>query len=352
MRCGRDPPRRTGNRLAGVTDSMTDHNSPAGAVGGGQPSGQPGPFSLSQQPPQQAWQGQQAPAPQQPQPGAPRSPQPQQLPSDAARAQVAAAWVRNTPRAGQAAVPSLPPRETRPQGESKKEKRERGSGPRARQPTNKKRPRRSDASTTALRRPQLPPHTPPLPLRPAGAPCPGASSPLRPAPRRSRCVGRAPSPRPPRRPSAVPRSPRPLPDPSVTSTCPSRAAGFSGGGRRTHVALPRHPPDHDLPVRARLVRRDGTGGRQVVRPARRRAATQPTSTGTGSPSSRPSRRRPSPSSTPAVHDVLAGERVHPSRRASPATPPPASTPSAAGAARAPPRPSPPGTGPPEASRVR
>ncbi|MFF1811965.1 conjugal transfer protein [Streptomyces sp. NPDC058251] len=47
------------------------------------------------------------------------------MPTDAARAQVAAAWVRGTPQAGQAAVPALPPRETRPQGESKKEKRER-----------------------------------------------------------------------------------------------------------------------------------------------------------------------------------------------------------------------------------
>lgn len=117
---------------------MTDHNSPAGAVGGGQPSGQPGSFGpppqtqqpqQPQQPHQQAWQGQgqNAPAPHQAQPSAPQAshPQPQQLPSDAARAQVAAAWVRNTPQAGQAAVPALPPRETRPASESKKEKRER-----------------------------------------------------------------------------------------------------------------------------------------------------------------------------------------------------------------------------------
>ncbi|MEU9365473.1 conjugal transfer protein [Streptomyces avermitilis] len=119
---------------------MTDHNSPAGAVGGGQPSGHPasfGPPQQSQQPQQQpqqaqqqAWQaqGQQPPAhPQAQQIPAQQpaytQPQPQQLSSDAARAQVAAAWVRNTP--GQAAVPSLPPRETRPPSESKKEKRER-----------------------------------------------------------------------------------------------------------------------------------------------------------------------------------------------------------------------------------
>ncbi|MER6158753.1 conjugal transfer protein [Streptomyces sp. NPDC001868] len=113
---------------------MTDHNSPAGAVGGGQPSGQPGSFGppqQPQQPQQQAWQaqgqGQHPAAPHQAQSPAPQSshPQPQQLPSDAARAQVAAAWVRNTPQAGQAAVPALPPRETRPASESKKEKRER-----------------------------------------------------------------------------------------------------------------------------------------------------------------------------------------------------------------------------------
>ncbi|MFF5358314.1 conjugal transfer protein [Streptomyces scabiei] len=107
---------------------MTDHNSPAGAVGGGQPSGQPGSFGppqQPQQPQQQAWQGQGQSAAPQASHSQPQHPQPQQLPSDAARAQVAAAWVRNTPQAGQAAVPALPPRETRPASESKKEKRER-----------------------------------------------------------------------------------------------------------------------------------------------------------------------------------------------------------------------------------
>ncbi|WP_216588444.1 conjugal transfer protein [Streptomyces brasiliscabiei] len=107
---------------------MTDHNSPAGAVGGGQPAGQPGSFGPPQQPHpphQQAWQGQSQNAAPQASHSQPQQPQPQQLPSDAARAQVAAAWVRNTPQAGQAAVPALPPRETRPASESKKEKRER-----------------------------------------------------------------------------------------------------------------------------------------------------------------------------------------------------------------------------------
>ncbi|MGW2489400.1 conjugal transfer protein [Streptomyces sp. NPDC001606] len=100
---------------------MTDQNSSAGAVGAGQPSGQPGSFGPPHAPqqaqaPQAAWpaQGQQAP-----------QAQPQPMASDAARAQVAAAWVRSQPRAGQAAVPALPPRETTPRTESKKEKRER-----------------------------------------------------------------------------------------------------------------------------------------------------------------------------------------------------------------------------------
>uniref|UniRef100_UPI001F1E112C conjugal transfer protein n=1 Tax=Streptomyces caniscabiei TaxID=2746961 RepID=UPI001F1E112C len=89
-----------------------------------------GPPQQPQQPQQQGWQAQghgQPSAAHQAQPPAPQPshPQPQQLPSDAARAQVAAAWVRNTPQAGQAAVPALPPRETRSASESKKEKRER-----------------------------------------------------------------------------------------------------------------------------------------------------------------------------------------------------------------------------------
>ncbi|MFC9926962.1 conjugal transfer protein [Streptomyces sp. NPDC127190] len=109
---------------------MTDQNSSAGAVGAGQPSGQPGSFGAPHAPqqaqaPQAAWpaQGQQAPQaqPQQPQP----QPQPQPMASDAARAQVAAAWVRSQPRASQATVPALPPRETTPRTESKKEKRDR-----------------------------------------------------------------------------------------------------------------------------------------------------------------------------------------------------------------------------------
>ncbi|MCY0961748.1 conjugal transfer protein [Streptomyces sp. H27-H5] len=132
----------------GETDSMTDHNSSAGGVDGAQPSGQRGHFGPvgpagAQHPPQA--QGHQAP-PQQGQQGqqgqqAPQSPQQapaaygypdnthasQQQSSDAARAQVAAAWVRtvrpgNVPP-GEAAVPVLPPRADQPAGESKKDRR-------------------------------------------------------------------------------------------------------------------------------------------------------------------------------------------------------------------------------------
>ncbi|WP_254408458.1 conjugal transfer protein [Streptomyces sp. AC495_CC817] len=112
---------------------MTDHNSSAGAVGGGQPAGQPGSFG----PPQQQWPRQghgqeqeqgrddQQAAYSQQQGGQHQQPQqPWQLTPEAARAQVAAAWVRGAPQAGQAAVPTLPPRESRPTTQSKKEKRE------------------------------------------------------------------------------------------------------------------------------------------------------------------------------------------------------------------------------------
>lgn len=110
---------------------MTDHNSSAGAVGGGQPAGQPGSFGSPQQPWQEQGQGQEPTQGQGPnaqhaayaqQGGQPQ--QPWQLSPEAARAQVAAAWVRGAPQAGQAAVPALPPRESRPPSDSKKEKRE------------------------------------------------------------------------------------------------------------------------------------------------------------------------------------------------------------------------------------
>ncbi|MGW5847856.1 conjugal transfer protein [Streptomyces sp. NPDC055254] len=126
----------------GETDSMTDHNSSAGGVDGAQPPGQRGHFGPggpagAQHPPQhhgqqaQFQQGQQAPLSQR-QASAPygypnNPPAPPQQSSDAARAQVAAAWVRtarpgNVPP-GEAAVPVLPPRANQPPGESKKDRR-------------------------------------------------------------------------------------------------------------------------------------------------------------------------------------------------------------------------------------
>ncbi|MEU5770220.1 conjugal transfer protein [Streptomyces asoensis] len=221
---------------------MTDHNSPAGAVGEGQPSGQPGPFGPSQQPQQHAWQGQgnQAPAPQQP--SVPQQPQP--LPSDAARAQVAAAWVRSTPRAGQAAVPSLPPRETRPQGESKKEKRERERAARKAAYEQKKaekeqrkrggaaKPAAATAATAQSPAPAAQ-HAPvsqhaPLHGHQAAAPAPSAASPA-PAPGTG---------------ATAPANGGHHPGRSVPKTLPARefdvpkpGGRISGGGRRTHVAL-------------------------------------------------------------------------------------------------------------------
>ncbi|MGW1785915.1 conjugal transfer protein [Streptomyces sp. NPDC002143] len=203
---------------------MTDHNSPAGAVGGGQPSGQPGSFGPSQQPPQQAWQGQgqQAPAPQ----------QPQQLPSDAARAQVAAAWVRNTPRTGQAAVPSLPPRETRPQGESKQEKRERERAARKaayEQKKAEKEQRKRGGTATAAAAPA-----------PAPAPAPAMASPSTP---QAHATGNAtlsltatPAPARTTTPAAGAAAPAPG-APSRDFAVPKPGGRIPSGGRRTHVAL-------------------------------------------------------------------------------------------------------------------
>ncbi|MCH0542664.1 conjugal transfer protein [Streptomyces sp. MUM 203J] len=127
---------------------MTDHTSSADGTGSQQPSGQFGPAD------QAAWQqaqNQQAqtqgqygqhPQARQPQaqatPGTPygyptaatQAPQPQAN-SEAARAQVAAAWARRAPQApvppGEAAVPALPPRSGQNQdgtGQNKKDKRE------------------------------------------------------------------------------------------------------------------------------------------------------------------------------------------------------------------------------------
>ncbi|MGW0946083.1 conjugal transfer protein [Streptomyces sp. NPDC002623] len=212
---------------------MTDHNSPAGAVGGGQPSGQPGSFGPSQQPQQQAWQGQgqgqgqHGAAPQQPQAS---QPQPQQLPSDAARAQVAAAWVRNTPRAGQAAVPSLPPRETRPPGESKQEKRERERAARKaayeQKKAEKEQRKRGGAATAAA--------------APAAAPAPAVTAGARSAPQAPAAANQTLSLKaaPARATTAAGAAgPAQATAPHRDFVVPKPGGRISAGGRRTHVAL-------------------------------------------------------------------------------------------------------------------
>ncbi|WP_314221836.1 conjugal transfer protein [Streptomyces zaehneri] len=213
---------------------MTDHNSPAGAVGGGQPSGQPGSFGPSQQPPQQQWQGQGQPAPA-PQPAPQQATSPQQpLPSDAARAQVAAAWVRSTPRAGQAAVPSLPPRETRPQGESKKEKRERERAARKAAYEQKKaeKEQRKRGGTTAAAA------SAPVATAPAAVPqAPVAGAPtlsLGPTAGTPAAAARTSTPGPTVAPAASAAS---APKPHRDFVVPKPGGRISTGGRRTHVAL-------------------------------------------------------------------------------------------------------------------
>lgn len=143
---------------------MTDHSSPAGGAGGNQPPAQPGQFgpphmAAGQQPPaqqqaQQPHQGQQpqpphqaqqqippqAPAPYGYPPAhtqaapAPAAPQPP-MASEAARAQVAAAWTRRAPQAAvppaEAAVPALPPRRNAPSDGAKQDKKDRREQARA-----------------------------------------------------------------------------------------------------------------------------------------------------------------------------------------------------------------------------
>lgn len=135
------PGRRSGITRGGETDSMTDHNSSAGGFPGGGQSGRPGQYGPPEQAGQTQTQGntqqphasyqQQEPAPNGYPPAA--TP-PHQQPSDAARAQVAAAWVRRAPQAAvppsQAAVPPLPPRGDDASRTSKKDKRERAKAER------------------------------------------------------------------------------------------------------------------------------------------------------------------------------------------------------------------------------
>ncbi|MFJ8944118.1 conjugal transfer protein [Streptomyces sp. NPDC102395] len=215
---------------------MTDHNSAAGAVGGGRPSAQPGSLGPSQQQsaaqpqqsaqdPQQAWQ---TPA-QTPQAPAPQASPPQQLPSDAARAQVAAAWVRNAPRAGQAAVPSLPPRETRPQGESKKDKRERERAERKaayeRKKAEKEQRKRGGATPTTSATAAAAPAMSATPTAPVSPQTPAVTSAPAPA------VTSTPAP------ALTPTAAAPEPAPPRSFDVPRPGGRIPGGGRRTHVAL-------------------------------------------------------------------------------------------------------------------
>ncbi|MEV8346997.1 conjugal transfer protein [Streptomyces niveus] len=171
---------------------MTDHNSSAGAVGGGQPAGQP----------QQPWQ----------------------LSPEAARAQVAAAWVRGAPQAGQAVVPALPPRESRPTTESKKEKREQARAARkaayeAKKAAKERRQRGGTAAANSGR---------------AGRPAQTA---------------------------APAQDPVPAPAPASVTTAEGPAAGASGQGAKT---APRKPSgDFDVPRPGRRLTAGGSGGRRT-----------------------------------------------------------------------------------------
>lgn len=105
---------------------MTDHSSSADGIGEGRPAGHP---------------AQQAPGPYE-------SPAAPQLSAEAARSQVAAAWVRVAPQSnvppGQAAVPSLPPRADGPAPESKKDKREQAKAARKAEYERKKAARKAE----------------------------------------------------------------------------------------------------------------------------------------------------------------------------------------------------------------
>lgn len=182
------------------------------------------------------------PAPHQAQPATPQAshPQPQQLPSDAARAQVAAAWVRNTPQAGQAAVPALPPRETRPASESKKEKRERERAARKAAYEQKKaakeqRKKGGSASAPAAVAPSAP-HAP-GPATAPQAPTPGNST----LTLRTGAAGAAAAPA--SAPATLAAGPSTSaqgsgrPAPARDFNVPKPGGRIPAGGRSTHVAL-------------------------------------------------------------------------------------------------------------------
>ncbi|RPF41329.1 conjugative transposon protein TcpC [Streptomyces sp. Ag109_G2-6] len=137
---------------------MTDHSSSADGVGEGRPAGNP---------------AQQAPGPYE----APAAPQ---LSPEAARSQVAAAWVRVAPQSnvppGQAAVPSLPPRAEAAAAESKKDKREQAKADRKAESERKRAARKAEyESKKAARESRKGGGKSPAPAAPAPAPAPAAT---------------------------------------------------------------------------------------------------------------------------------------------------------------------------------
>ncbi|MFF5701858.1 conjugal transfer protein [Streptomyces sp. NPDC012794] len=189
---------------------MTDHSSSADGIGEDRPAGHP---------------AQQAPGPYD-------SPAVPQLSAEAARSQVAAAWVRVAPQSnvppGQAAVPSLPPRADRPAAESKRDKREQAKAERKAEYERKKAARKAEyESKKAARESRKGGGKASVPGMPAAASAPAAAA----------------------APSAAPAA---AADPSAAVTAPGRSGAkgpearfevprpggrLPSNGRSTHVAL-------------------------------------------------------------------------------------------------------------------
>ncbi|MGX2993622.1 conjugal transfer protein [Streptomyces sp. JNUCC 64] len=213
---------------------MTDQHSPAGGDDGTRPPAGPGQFGA---PDHTAWQQPQAPAPY----GRPQQPQPPAA-SEAARAQVAAAWTRRAPQAAvppaEAAVPPLPPRAGRPTGSAqdakataKADKRERRERERAERKAAYERKKAEREARKSGRRGDTPAAVPP-PVGTAAVGTPTGTAPG--AATTSGAAGRTGAP------GAATRGAAGGADGAV------RAGGFDvprpGGrlpsrGRRTHVAL-------------------------------------------------------------------------------------------------------------------
>ncbi|MFE7093235.1 conjugal transfer protein [Streptomyces erythrochromogenes] len=172
---------------------MTDHSSSADGAGEGWPSQQPAPPQLS---------------------------------AEAARSQVAAAWVRVAPQSnvppGQVAVPSLPPRADRPAVESKKEKREQAKAERKAEYERKKAARKAEYESKQAARAS----------RKDGG---RASAPAAPAEATATTAGADPS--------AARGAPAPSParsavkGPDVRFDVPRPGGRLPSNGRSTHVAL-------------------------------------------------------------------------------------------------------------------